>query len=65
MNKAFYIVYVVTKEVSLSTQQLSDQIDLRKNTCWKFRKRVEEKMEEFKAKKKVNNVHSWESLIVE
>jgi len=65
MNKAFYIVYVVTKETSLSTQHLSDNIDLRKNTCWKFRKRVEEKMEEFKAKKKVNSVYSWESLIVE
>lgn len=45
LEKAFYIMYVtVYSKQKFTLDQLSKDIDLRKNTCWSFKKKVEEKV---------------------
>lgn len=46
VSKAFYITYTVCKNTSttISTYDLSSKLDLRQMTCWKFRNKVESKI---------------------
>ena len=46
LEKAFYITYItVYSKQKYTLDQLSEDIDLRKNTCWSFKKKVEEKVD--------------------
>lgn len=44
LTKAFYLVYYCSqKNQNYSLSELSEMLDLRKNTCWSFHKRIKEK----------------------
>lgn len=56
--KAFYICYhTVEAKKRISSDDLSQILDLRKNTCWAFRKKVLARMEN-------NEVDGWQELII-
>ena len=65
MNKAFYIVYIAVNSPQTPTTHLSKEINIRMNTCYKFRGKVEERITITKKKKKTDVIQSWESLIIE
>ncbi|MFN3403107.1 MAG: 7TM diverse intracellular signaling domain-containing protein [Cytophagaceae bacterium] len=53
LNKAFYIAYEsLIKNERLTLDQLSETIDLRKNTCWKFRKKINTALEKLTSKER-------------
>jgi hypothetical protein len=60
INKAFYIVYlVVIERADLSIGALSDSIQLRRSTCWTFRKKVMNRIDSTKAKKAREAMKDW------
>lgn len=65
MNKAFYIVYIAVKASNMPSTQLSKEIQIRMNTCYKFRGKVESKMELSKKKNKSDSIGAWENLIID
>ncbi|MFN3405207.1 MAG: 7TM diverse intracellular signaling domain-containing protein [Cytophagaceae bacterium] len=65
MNKAFYIAYVTSRSTSVSVTDLSKEMALRTNTCWKFKKRVEDVIESVKNRTKSQENPNWESIILE
>ena len=60
--KAFYIIHVVVNDIKeMNIEQLTLTLGLAKNTCWKFKKKVEDRLQ---ALKKNNiKISSWEVLI--
>ena len=65
MNKAFYIAYVTCENQKKNTiDELSIILDLRRNTAWMFKKKVEARIEELSKKGKYKTGESWEKLIV-
>ena len=46
MREALQIAYLVCHKPEVSTYELSRQIDLRQMTCWKFKKKIMECLEE-------------------
>jgi hypothetical protein len=40
LTEAFKIIYLVCHNPDISTHKLSDDINLRQMTCWKFKKKV-------------------------
>lgn len=65
MNKAFYIAYIAVNSSSTPSTQLAKEINIRMNTCYKFRGKTETKIEQTKKKSKNGVIQGWESLIVE
>ena len=60
--KAFYIIHVVVNDIKeMNIEKLTNTLGLAKNTCWKFRKKVEERLKNLK--KKNIKVSSWDVLI--
>ena len=63
IHKAFYIVYHSSfSELNLTIDELSDILELRRNTCWNFKKRVMERMERASKNGKPKQ-NKWELLI--
>ncbi|HYG37304.1 MAG TPA: 7TM diverse intracellular signaling domain-containing protein [Cytophagales bacterium] len=64
INKAFYIVYHCSfSGGKMTIDELSSRLELRRNTCWSFKKRVLERIE---LNKKANkNINKWEVLIID
>ena len=64
LNKAFYITYLThaTGE-EFTVDELSESLELRRNTCWSFRKKVIERKESLEAKKQLQGSDSWEKII--
>lgn len=65
--KAFYITYTcVNNKDSFNIEELATKLDIAKNTVWKFKKKVEEKIAEIQSnsKTKKNNLH-WEDIILD
>lgn len=46
INKAFHIAYLVCNNPEISSHELSRQIDIRQMTCWKFKKKITECIQE-------------------
>ncbi len=66
LTKAFYLVYYCSSETEKMTlDELSELLQLRRNTCWSFSKKVKERMEKLKQKHKINAIKNWESLILD
>jgi hypothetical protein len=66
LTKAFYLVYYSSLETEKMTlDELSELLSLRRNTCWSFRKKIQEKIEAIKLKNKVNSIKNWDSLILD
>jgi len=61
--KAFYILFLVNKHGdTLSSKQISESVDLRLATCWKFSKKIKAKKEEIL--KEGKEIDSWVDLII-
>ncbi|MFN3405044.1 MAG: 7TM diverse intracellular signaling domain-containing protein [Cytophagaceae bacterium] len=65
IDKAFYLTYLIhKKENAITLDELSELLDLRRNTCWSFKKKVMESLTNYKkGKKKI--VESWEDVILD
>lgn len=51
LNKAFYLAYSTVYEKDARTlDELSELLELRRNTCWSFRKKAMERLEEHRKK---------------
>lgn len=65
LNKAFYLAYSSVYEKNERTlDELSELLELRRNTCWSFRKKVLERIEAFQ-KTKGTPLRNWESIILD
>ncbi len=65
LAKAFYITYLTCQRGSSSTvNELAELLGLARNTCWKFRKKVQDRIEEIKLKDSKVDVTNWENLIL-
>ena len=42
LPKAFYISYIVCNATNISSYELSKKLDLRQMTCWSFKKKLQE-----------------------
>ncbi|MDX2196652.1 MAG: 7TM diverse intracellular signaling domain-containing protein [Cytophagales bacterium] len=62
IDKAFYILFLSTSGKKYTLEQISEMINLRKETCWAFRKKIEEVMTQKKYQKNVDIV--WSDLIL-
>lgn len=60
--KAFYLTYIVSSGKKVTIYQLSEELDLRKQTCWAFQKRMQEIITTKKGKLK--NKDGWSHLIM-
>lgn len=64
INKAFHIAYLTLhKKDNLTLDELSDLVELRRNTGWKFRQKILTAIDAYKMKNKVGIVRSWEDII--
>ncbi|MEM9981408.1 MAG: 7TM diverse intracellular signaling domain-containing protein, partial [Bacteroidota bacterium] len=58
--KAFYITYITASSKRMTSENLSNMLDLRKQTCWSFTKKVEEAIK----KRKKRSEKNWINLIL-
>jgi hypothetical protein len=66
LNKAFYLLYCTNFKPSRYTlDELSTRLEIGKNTCWEFRKRVQQRQEEKRKALKVKEIENWELLIMD
>ncbi len=64
LNKAFYLTYLFYKKSSRrNLSDLADMLEIRRNTCGKFRAKVNESRELFSQRNKNRNLETWEELI--
>ncbi len=63
ITKAFYMVYLVSlKDNSLTVDELSDILSLRRETCWSFRKKILESRKNSKTTRKGIEEDGWAAL---
>jgi hypothetical protein len=66
LHKAFYIVYSTSYSTKKYTiDQLAEILELRRNTCWSFRKKILERKEILENKLKVKEIDSWQNLFLD
>jgi hypothetical protein len=65
LNKAFYLAYsTVYEKDSRTLDELSELLELRRNTCWSFRKKALERIEQYQKKTGIE-VRNWEAIILD
>ncbi|HVD98020.1 MAG TPA: 7TM diverse intracellular signaling domain-containing protein [Cytophagaceae bacterium] len=65
INKAFYMTYIVHRRGNkITLDELSELLDLRRNTCWSFKKKVMENIDSYKKKSKDGHLDTWEEIIL-
>jgi two-component system, sensor histidine kinase LadS len=65
INKAFYMTYIVHRRGNkITLDELSELLDLRRNTCWSFKKKVMENIDNYKKKSKDGHLDTWEEIIL-
>ncbi|OHX66199.1 hypothetical protein NH26_07465 [Flammeovirga pacifica] len=68
IKKAFYMVFIVfSKKGDISSTKLSETLDMRQNTCWKFSKKINEAMlrkSEVLGSDDALRKQGWEALIL-
>jgi hypothetical protein len=63
LNKAFFMIYSANNKGKQPTlEEMSELLNIGKNTCWDFRKKIKARLAE---KKKVTEVDSWDVLILD
>ena len=64
ITKAFYLIYLTNqKEKALTTDQLSEILSLRRETCWSFKQKVIRAKEKLNETKKLKEeTDGWEAL---
>ncbi|WP_226388698.1 7TM diverse intracellular signaling domain-containing protein [Penaeicola halotolerans] len=61
LEKAFYLAYTVIAETDKQTlDSLSEMLNLRRNTVWNFKKKIEEKITGLSKEK-----HQWKNIILD
>ncbi|MBX9852904.1 MAG: transposase, partial [Cytophagaceae bacterium] len=63
INKAFYMTYLIHKKNKITLDELSVLIDLRRNTCWNFKKKVLASIDKYQKIKK-RPLETWEEIIM-
>ena len=61
--KAFYLVFLLSRGREITAEELSRLLDLRRQTCWAFKKKVKAVMEKRKYFRKPHD--DWSHLILE
>ncbi|HWZ21085.1 MAG TPA: 7TM diverse intracellular signaling domain-containing protein [Cytophagaceae bacterium] len=65
LNKAFYLTYLFyKKDTGRNLSDLADMLEIRRNTCGKFRSKVIEGREQFEKLNKNVFSESWEDLVI-
>jgi ribosomal protein L37E len=65
LNKAFYLTYLFYKKGSgRNLSELSELLQIRRNTCGKFRAKVNESREQFIHRNKNRHLETWEELVL-
>lgn len=67
--KAFYMLFLVyANKGKITSAELSTILDLRQNTCWKFSKKIKERLKNTKLKQSTVEKHGldgWTSLVLD
>ncbi|HVD97879.1 MAG TPA: 7TM diverse intracellular signaling domain-containing protein [Cytophagaceae bacterium] len=64
LNKAFYLTYLFYKKANRrNLSDLSEMLQIRRNTCGKFRAKVNESREQYNLRNKNKKPETWEELI--
>jgi hypothetical protein len=65
ITKAFYMMYLVyLKGKNMSLDELSEILDLRRETCWSFRKKILEAQEDYSKKGIHQSEHGWAAIVL-
>lgn len=59
--KAFYMMYLVSNQKDTSLDNMSEMLDLRKNTCYNFKKKIQSRIKH----KPSGKITSWDELILD
>lgn len=66
IQKAFYMLFLVyANNESITSAELSKILSLRQNTCWKFSKKILEKIKNTKITSEQDNTDGWTRLIID
>jgi hypothetical protein len=63
INKAFYMTYLIHRKNKITLDELSVLIDLRRNTCWNFKKKILASIEAYQKTKK-RPLETWEEIVL-
>lgn len=59
LEKAFYVLYMISHNANEYTlDELSEMLDLRRNTIWSFKKKIEEKYQNEESRFRLKNIFS-------
>jgi hypothetical protein len=61
IKKAFYLLFLMSEGKHYTVGELSALVDLRQQTCWSFKKRVEERKSNLKMSR---NKDGWSHIIM-
>jgi two-component system, sensor histidine kinase LadS len=62
INKAFYMLFLVSSGKKLTLNELSEMLSIRRQTCWAFKKKIDEAF--VKMPKNKGSKENWKSLIL-
>jgi len=63
LTDAFRIVHLVCSEPMISTSELSKQVNIRQMTCWKFKKKISQCIEERKDVSELKKIELKEIIL--
>lgn len=65
IEKAFYIFYLtVTSQDEFTIDELSEMVDLRRNTCWNFKNKVKKALDDNKLDANANLSQAWDIVLL-
>lgn len=66
IQKAFYLVYLVnSRDGNITSDELSEQLDLRRETCWSFKKKITGAIaKSSKDKRNQGSIDGWGHLVL-
>lgn len=66
IQKAFYMLFLVyANNENITSAELSKILAMRQGTCWKFSKKISEKIKKVKASPEQDNLDGWTRLIMD
>lgn len=65
LNKAFYMLFLVNSGKNITIEELSEKLDLRPQTAWYFRKKLETAMKNASRSRLRNKEEGWSKWILE
>jgi len=65
INKAFYIVFLMTSEKKITIDELSSSLELRRVTCWSFKQKLQKHLNRYSPKDKASLTDLWRRIILE